>query len=75
MGTVLRFYLAWRVFRLLRSVPAAALIAGIVLTLGAGTHARANRAAASRLERGVAAAGRDLPGALERAFEAGTHWR
>lgn len=71
MGTVVRLYLGWRLFRLLRPLLAAALIAGVVLTLRAGTHAHVNRSAASAIERGAAAAGRDLSRALQHAFQPG----
>lgn len=68
MGTVVRLYLGWRLFRLLRPVLAAALVAGALLALHSG-HVRLKGSAAPALQGGAAAAGGNLPRALEPAFQ------
>jgi hypothetical protein len=64
---VLRLYLGWRLFRMLRPLLGAGLIVAAVLAIHIG-HAPVNRSAASAFKSGAAAATRDLPRALERAF-------
>lgn len=68
MGTVVRLYLGWRLVRLLRPLLGGAVIVGAVLALHVA-HAPVNGSAASVIKH--AAARRDLPRALERAFEPG----
>ena len=68
MGTVVRLYLGWRLFRLLRPVLAAALVAGALVAFHSG-HVPLKGSAAKALQGGAAAAGRNLPRALERTFQ------
>jgi Na+/H+-translocating membrane pyrophosphatase len=68
VGTFVRLYVAWRVFRLLRPLLAVGLIVGAVVAFHVG-HVRVNRSAASALQRGAAAGGHDLSRALQRGFE------
>jgi len=68
MGTVVRLYLGWRLFRLLRPLLGAALVAGAVFALHNG-HVPLKGSGARALQGGVAAAGRNLPRALERTFQ------
>ncbi len=68
MGTVARLYLGWRLFRLLRPVLAATLVAGALLAFHRG-HVPPEGSAAPPLQGGAAAAGGNLPRALEPAFQ------
>jgi hypothetical protein len=68
VGAIVRVYLAWRLFRLLRPLLGVALIVGTVLALSVG-HAPVNGSAARTIERGATTAEKNLPRALERAFE------
>jgi hypothetical protein len=67
MGTVVRLYLGWRLFRFLRPLLGLAVLAGVVLVLQA--HRPVLNGSAARALRGGAAAGlRDLSQALDRGF-------
>jgi len=68
MGTVVGLYLGWRLFRLLRPLLGAALVAGALFALQSG-HVRLTGSGARTLQGGVAAAGRNLPRALEPASQ------
>ena len=68
MGTVLRLYLGWRLFRLIRPLVGAGVIVAAALAFHVG-HAPVNRSAAAAVKGGATAARRDLPQALERAFQ------
>jgi hypothetical protein len=72
VGTLVRLYLGWRLFRLLRPLLGAAAIAAAVLALHSG-HVPVKSAASSPLIRGAAAAQRDLQRALEHAFKPSRH--
>ena len=60
MGAIVRVYLAWRLFRLVRP------LLGVALSVG---HAPVNRSAARTIERGATTAEKNLPRTLERGFE------
>lgn len=67
MGTVVRLYLGWRLFRLLRPVLAAALVAGVLFALH-NSHVPLKGSGAKTVQDGAAAAtaaGRDLPRAFQ----------
>jgi uncharacterized membrane protein len=67
LGTIVRLYVGWRLFRLLRPLLAAALVAAAVLALRVH-HAPMDRSAVSSLERGATAVRSDLSRALQRGF-------
>jgi hypothetical protein len=71
VASVLRLYLGWRLFRLLRPLLGAGVIVAAALALHVG-HAPVNRSAAAEIKGGAAGATRNLPRALERAFRAGS---
>jgi len=71
VASVLRLYLGWRLFRLLRPVLGAGVIVAAALALHVG-HASVSRSAAAEIRGGAAGATRSLPRALERAFRAGS---
>ncbi len=68
MSTVVRLYLGWRVFRLVRPFVVAAFIASALIAVRAG-HVAARHSPASALQGGVAAVEHGLPRAFERAFK------
>jgi hypothetical protein len=68
LGTIVRLYVGSRIFRLLRPLLAAALVAAAVLALRVH-HPPVDRSAVSSLERGATAARSDLSRALQRAFQ------
>jgi hypothetical protein len=67
MRTVVRLYLGWRLFRMLRPILVMALLVGVLLSLHAG-HVATSHSAASTLKGGAVTAGHGLARALERAF-------
>ena len=71
MRTVVRLYLGWRLFRLLRPLLGAALIVAAAVALHVG-DSPVNRSGAAAVRGGAAGATRDLPRALERAFQSGS---
>jgi len=70
MGAVLRLYLGWRLFRLFRPVLGTGLIVAAALALHVG-RAPMSGSARAAVQGGAAAAARNLPRALEHAFEPG----
>jgi len=68
MGTVVRLYFGWRLFRLLRPLLGAVLVAGALFAFHSG-HVPLKGSGARALQDGVAATGRNLPRALEPAFQ------
>jgi hypothetical protein len=70
VGTVVRLYLGWRLFRLLRPLLGMAVITAAMLALHIG-HAPETGSAASLIKHGAVAARRDLRRAPERALRPG----
>ena len=70
MAMVLRLYLGWRLFRLFRPLLGAGLIVAVALALHVG-HATMNRSAKAAVQGGAVAVTRNLPQAIEHAFQPG----
>jgi hypothetical protein len=68
MGAVVRLYVGWRLFRLMRPLLVTALVTAALLAVRTG-HVAARHSAAGALQGGAAAIGHGLPRAFEHAFK------
>jgi hypothetical protein len=70
MGTLVRLYLGWQLFRVLRPLLGAAVVIGMLVALSS-PHGHRDGRATSVIGHAAAGGGRDLPRAIERAFRPG----